>query len=230
MRNIHARNNTRAIRLPRIRAIELPDYCSLDTPMKECVPRCSGLYTDDQLAHTLKLRDAQEARLLCDVFLPVATELKGDHVDSSSPRDPSFWPIHPTLERLYQYRVLTTPFVHTHWGGKMRSGGPVCSAADTEFGDLDLPQNFGCFDISDSDTLIRHTNTVLHDQPDVLDPAYQACCYGHFEKDRAFSDVSLADWEVPTNVQMLKWLDPTTIPSNEYGVVYHHFRWTHCGD
>ena len=32
--------------------------------------------------------------------------LVGDEEQSSSPADPLFWPIHPTIERLYQWKML----------------------------------------------------------------------------------------------------------------------------
>jgi hypothetical protein len=41
--------------------------------------------------------------------------LLGDHTESASPADPSFWPIHPTLERLYHARMLMGGFSDTRW-------------------------------------------------------------------------------------------------------------------
>ena len=35
----------------------------------------------------------------------------GDHLESASAADPSFWPIHPTLDRLLQV-TLTLPLPH----------------------------------------------------------------------------------------------------------------------
>ena len=39
----------------------------------------------------------------------------GDHTESASPADPSFWPIHPTLERLTQAKFLSGGFTDTLW-------------------------------------------------------------------------------------------------------------------
>jgi len=39
----------------------------------------------------------------------------GDHVESASPADPSFWPIHPSLERLFQAKYISGGFTDDSW-------------------------------------------------------------------------------------------------------------------
>lgn len=39
----------------------------------------------------------------------------GDHAEASSPLDPSFWPIHPTVDRLLQWKRIVQPFTHAEW-------------------------------------------------------------------------------------------------------------------
>jgi len=39
----------------------------------------------------------------------------GDHLESASPADPSFWPIHPTLERLLQVKYMAGGFTSDEW-------------------------------------------------------------------------------------------------------------------
>jgi hypothetical protein len=39
----------------------------------------------------------------------------GDHLESASPADPSFWPVHPTLERLVQAKYLSGGFPDSTW-------------------------------------------------------------------------------------------------------------------
>ena len=46
-------------------------------------------------------RVASVVHVLCE-----ADVLVGDQLESASPVDISFWPIHPTLERLYHWKVL----------------------------------------------------------------------------------------------------------------------------
>ena len=49
-------------------------------------------------------------RLVC-----VASWHVGDHVEASSPTDVSFWPAHPTIERLLQYKALVSPLDSWAW-------------------------------------------------------------------------------------------------------------------
>lgn len=39
----------------------------------------------------------------------------GDHLESASPTDPSFWPIHPTLERLLHVKYMSGGFENETW-------------------------------------------------------------------------------------------------------------------
>jgi hypothetical protein len=39
----------------------------------------------------------------------------GDHLEAASPSDPSFWPIHPNLERLYHAKMLSGGFDDSEW-------------------------------------------------------------------------------------------------------------------
>lgn len=45
---------------------------------------------------------------------PAAQPLSLPHQASSS-LDPTFWPIHPTIDRLWQYSVLTESVTNVHW-------------------------------------------------------------------------------------------------------------------
>ena len=39
----------------------------------------------------------------------------GDHLEAASPIEASFWPIHPTVERLMHYKALAKPFTEVVW-------------------------------------------------------------------------------------------------------------------
>lgn len=41
--------------------------------------------------------------------------MDGDQLESASPMDPSFWPIHPTIERLYSLKKLRGYFTDESW-------------------------------------------------------------------------------------------------------------------
>jgi hypothetical protein len=50
------------------------------------------------------------------MYVYVATGgLSGDHIESASPADPSFWVIHPTLERLLHAKLLSGGFADESW-------------------------------------------------------------------------------------------------------------------
>jgi hypothetical protein len=60
----------------------------------------------------------------------------GDHLESASAADPSFWPIHPTLERLLHAKLLSGGFASTRWA-EDASQEYVCDKAscyDSELG------------------------------------------------------------------------------------------------
>lgn len=48
----------------------------------------------------------------------------GDHLEAGSPSDPSFWPIHPNLERLLHAKLMTGGFEDTNWP---TSGEHLCN-------------------------------------------------------------------------------------------------------
>ena len=50
---------------------------------------------------------------MCD-----ATYWPGDHLEAASPVEASFWPIHPTLDRLLQFKSLIQPFTDKSWSGE----------------------------------------------------------------------------------------------------------------
>ena len=41
--------------------------------------------------------------------------IPGDQLEAASPVDPTFWPIHPTIDRLYQWKKLQSNFVSEEW-------------------------------------------------------------------------------------------------------------------
>jgi len=65
-----------------------------------------GLGKDDLTLEQKKLG----ADVLCNSHLH-----DGDQIQASSSYAPEFWPIHPTLERAYQYKLLVDPFENDEW-------------------------------------------------------------------------------------------------------------------
>lgn len=53
----------------------------------------------------------------------------GDHLESASPSDPSFWPIHPSMERLLQAKLMAGGFETYEWSSDI-STGYVCDKSE----------------------------------------------------------------------------------------------------
>lgn len=67
---------------------------------------------------TSSISDA-EIEELTDILICDNLYWPGDQLEAGSPSDPAFWPIHPTMERLLQFKVLAKPFTNLtwHWAG-----------------------------------------------------------------------------------------------------------------
>mmetsp|Transcript_33914 Transcript_33914/g.61626 ORF Transcript_33914/g.61626 Transcript_33914/m.61626 type:complete len:372 (-) Transcript_33914:529-1644(-) len=52
----------------------------------------------------------QAVKIVCE-----AGTLVGDELESASPADPLFWPIHPTVDRLFFWKMLKGGFENTYW-------------------------------------------------------------------------------------------------------------------
>ncbi|KAH8059486.1 hypothetical protein JL720_13843 [Aureococcus anophagefferens] len=101
--------------------VEMPAACSSDAPRADCKPKCPLLEDAGRFRNISALEDMWQvlfmgARLSrsydhdtkVGVLKAVCTTpiAPGDQLEASSPVDVSFWPVHPTLERLYMYKAL----------------------------------------------------------------------------------------------------------------------------
>ena len=101
-----------------------PSACSMDTPEADCKCQCTGVVekiSDDKYLQILEkimqgflpyLNDREGNyigdviyKLLCN-FYDDTFPVMGDSLESASPADVSFWPTHPTVDRLFQWRRL----------------------------------------------------------------------------------------------------------------------------
>ena len=133
----------------------------------------------------------------------------GDHLESASPADPSFWPIHPTQERLYQAKLMAGGFNSWTWPNETGQSTPkvtyswVCNHAE-------------CYDWSEP------SFTADKDY-------FESCCDGHFEGSQLF-DHTVGDREEKygsTNKEIFEATDPT---SDRYSMpyIFDSFEWDHC--
>ena len=124
----------------------------------------------------------------------------GDHLESASPADPSFWPIHPTQERLLQARFSNGGFWDFDWPEMGTKDAYVCN-------------HFECYD---DDTLEFKTNDA-------------SCCYGHYEYDKLYYPGDRSTFFGDTNRQVLEDLDAGS-EKYGMTYIYDSFYWDHCGD
>merc|ERR1711918_59276 len=199
--------------------IETPKYCSANTPVSEC----SWICTEDIVDNT----DVQGEMSLMgfsgpDNTLPSADNTPfydiivrtalcesvwwpGDHLEAASPVEASFWPIHPTIDRLLQYKDLATPFIVDAYGMMMKGeesghdGGIIVDTTEL------------C-----SDKYYQHGHTCYGHNP------YDVTFFKttHKLSDGSYKQTHLTNWEVRQN-QMVK---------GNYGLpyLYNHYEWKHC--
>jgi len=129
----------------------------------------------------------------------------GDHLESASPADPSFWPIHPTLERLLQARFMAGGFDTDEWPSDPINQY-VCNKAT-------------CYDPDQATT------------DDIRAPfnSWDSCCYGHYQDDQFLDAVTgnKNSYVGPTNREIFEWTNPTK-DTYAMNYIYDSFIWPHC--
>jgi hypothetical protein len=127
--------------------VNTPEYCSLDAAHDPtaCSFRCNK---DDpslmrSAINAASVYDVDLSALNVTTLVEVIDKLwcdtqywPGDHLEAASPIEASFWPIHPTIERLLQYRELTRPFTDRSWNN--------ATGADGEPGRFCVVDQSGC--------------------------------------------------------------------------------------
>ena len=122
----------------------------------------------------------------------------GEHLESASPSDPSFWVIHPTLERLFQAKLMSGGFETSDWATD-QTNDYVCDKPTCYQSDVD--------EITYSDECcIGH-----FEWSKMLDPV---------EGNRSMS-IGL------TNGEVIEMTDPTN-PDYSMTYIYGDFDWSHC--
>ena len=110
----------------RAHELEAPAYCSMDTPQNECHMICSSNISDSMMSKLFVDRptfgdwsasdnlDDDRRRAVVEKLCTTPWS-PGEQMESASPSDISFWPIHPTVDRLLQYRRIVRPFNDSSW-------------------------------------------------------------------------------------------------------------------
>lgn len=119
----------------------MPSYCSVDTPFSECHGTCADM---DMITESMANNDTSFVELYWTkmfswdseagvgasfsswldydvkekVILTVCDRgvgVDGDQLESASPMDPSFWPVHPTMERLWMFKKISQTLTNETW-------------------------------------------------------------------------------------------------------------------
>lgn len=111
---------------------EYPTYCAMDAPYTACKAGCPDwrekVHNNNDsdiwsaIAVSASMISFLEEDLSTDMkvqLLEIMCEemhiLSGDQLESASPNDAIFWPIHPTLERLWTWKKINSHFLTETW-------------------------------------------------------------------------------------------------------------------
>lgn len=124
----------------------------------------------------------------------------GDHLESSSPTDPSFWPIHPTLERLLHAKYMSGGFENSTWHDDPETQS-ICHHAS-------------CYEEKYNGTAFYMECCYGHYQYDQMLNAITGFKEDHWGQ---------------TNDEILRGVDPTS-RQYIMPYIYDSFSWDHCTD
>jgi hypothetical protein len=122
----------------------------------------------------------------------------GDHLEAASAADPSFWPIHPTMDRLLQAKMMAGGFEQSSW--------PTDSKEDY------LCDKFQCYHAESNSRYIDDSCCQGHYADDQL---------------MITDDAGNIEYVGLTNTEMLAAVDPTS-EAYSVPYIYSTFSWNHC--
>jgi hypothetical protein len=118
--------------------------------------------------------------------------------DVASPADPSFWPIHPTLERLLQAKHMAGGFLISDWGTNLTTDyvcdRPSCYDYET-----------GIYGQHDSCCYGHFFDDRMYDAP----------------------NANRSNYDGTTNAEIHDWTNPTW-NMYKMPYIYDKFEWSHC--
>lgn len=96
--------------------IEFPSYCSHGTDYKDCKWRChEDLTANFPIDINITAKNSEYYDEIVKTIMCNTSFWPGDHLEAGSPIEASFWPIHPTIDRLLQYKQIVRPFKNKTW-------------------------------------------------------------------------------------------------------------------
>merc|ERR1711998_543029 len=218
---------------------EAPESCSHDTPQTECHMKCMLDYENKQhvkefftmmygwigelgksrvnsdASWLVNLNETQSAglmKLYCETpFSP------GEQIESASPIDVSFWPIHPTMERLMQYKRMANDFTSLVWENP--------NDDDNDMNNTDSLFKGYCFQGENEHYAKKYMGKS---ETDVLGTE----CLGHHADDMTMFKSSIKDastgkyvYRATTNIELFRMINPAEYMAS---YIYEDFEYTHC--
>jgi len=115
----------------RSEVIEVPKYCSEDAPVSECTWTCVEDVEENVYAQAILSESGiSQSETTPENYAKIAKAAfctshywPGDMLEAASPAEASFWPIHPTMERLLVVKDIMQPFEDKKW---LPSNGIIC--------------------------------------------------------------------------------------------------------
>eukprot|EP00635_Sarcinochrysidales_sp_CCMP3193_P011712 CAMPEP_0118902866 /NCGR_PEP_ID=MMETSP1166-20130328/7961_1 /TAXON_ID=1104430 /ORGANISM="Chrysoreinhardia sp, Strain CCMP3193" /LENGTH=640 /DNA_ID=CAMNT_0006842081 /DNA_START=1 /DNA_END=1923 /DNA_ORIENTATION=+ len=150
--------------------------------------------------------------------------ISGEAKDSGGSIEPSFWPIHPAITRLYQYRILFGPPFKDPDTWPTEGACFGARSADVDPDRLAFSAVPG--GVAEEGVSEEGVSASPFFAPAGLEPCgFASCCGGHFARSRLYA----GDEEIGlTNEETLDLIDPRA--RRDDGIVYHHFRFPHCDE
>jgi hypothetical protein len=124
--------------------------------------------------------------------------LIGDHLEAASPADPSFWPIHPNGERLFQLKLMVGGFADSTW---VTSAKQACN-------------KYTCFEVEDYGNVKGSYDSCCYGHfvdDQMLD----------------FITADTHSYIGETNSEIMAAIDPTS-DDYAVNYIYDDLSWSHC--
>jgi hypothetical protein len=206
--------------------LQCPESCDISVSVTECKCEVPGIANSTEIWKNIypcvlssKSREQFEVffpeEMIKDVVVMVATSslVEGEMLEAASPADPTFWVIHPTIDRLLSAKRLTT----------------ITDMNGVEF------QKWASVDGSGEEWLSYSYYTQDAGENLYFPDAYT--CVGHAADDRVLPDrlqyldgfIELADKDQDGKISNWEYflaIDPNNVRGVDY--VYDNFDWKHC--
>ena len=88
------------------------------------ISKVMELYIDNGDLDDWKAKSDSDKTTTFEMLFCETKTVLGDAIDAGGVNDPTFWPIHPTVERLYQFKDLVKPMTDKSWPA---NGSSVCA-------------------------------------------------------------------------------------------------------